>query len=331
MTISKLVKDFLSREEVQDLIAASDFEEVYKLSYKEFLGANYLPSLLGAGADATSELTSLFYNSGINPLLYMKRIPDYFLCADPIRNFIIPNNIKSIGRYAFASCERLMSITIGSGVEEIEEGAFRGCGRLVAIRNLSKLPLVAGSREYGEVAENAKNIYTVFGGSQLTHTQEGYNFLYDGKKGYLLGRMGFPKVQTTISNPYDLPQSFTAYDGTTIDRYEIWPKAFHGNRNIITLNIPDSVTAIHNFAFEHCTNLENLMIGKNVQSIGVHSFGNTPKLKEVTYGGTMAQWKKLTVKPGVAWAILSNCEVTCADGRLYFKDNGNFGGEWHRY
>ena len=330
MEISQEVRNFFSDAEAQELINSSNFEEVYKLAFKKFFGSNYHFTGYGRNMLIISELTRVFYSAGINPLLYMDHVPPYFFCEGAMRRFYIPNNIKTIGENAFNGCYRLMHLVIGTGVESIELDAFHGCNKLVQILNLSKLPLAAGSREYGEVAMYAKNVYTVQGGSQLTNTEEGYNFLYDGKSGYLLGREGFPGVNTSeISDSYDLPRSFTVYDGTVIDRYAIWKGAFQGNKNMVTLNIPDSVTAIGNLAFAQCINLKNLTIGKNVESIGLFSFADNPKLsEEVTYGGTMEQWKKLAARSDRGSRILTSHYIKCSDGGLRYYSTGQFEGKW---
>ena len=45
----------------------------------------------------------------------------------------IPNNIKKINAYAFASCSRLTSVAIGNGVTSIVDDAFNGCSSLTSI------------------------------------------------------------------------------------------------------------------------------------------------------------------------------------------------------
>ena len=53
------------------------------------------------------------------------------------KNTIIPNNVTSIGCYAFSSCNGLSSIAIPNSVTSIEEAAFSGCSSLnsIAISN----------------------------------------------------------------------------------------------------------------------------------------------------------------------------------------------------
>lgn len=76
-------------------------------------------------------VTSLLLEAGINPLLYMDTIPAYYLeYQDNIESINIPDNIKSIGAYAFYECSSLTKITIGDNITIIGEGAFYYCTSL---------------------------------------------------------------------------------------------------------------------------------------------------------------------------------------------------------
>lgn len=65
------------------------------------------------------------------------------------------------------------------------------------------------------------------------------------------------------------------------DVIQIKENAFYGNNTLKTVNIADSVKEIKNDAFR-TSNIENLMLGKNVQSIAQWAFGGCSRLKTVT-------------------------------------------------
>lgn len=60
-------------------------------------------------------------------------IGNYAFSGRDIRNITIPDNITSIGNWAFYSCETLESITIGDGVTNIGLSAFSICKALTTI------------------------------------------------------------------------------------------------------------------------------------------------------------------------------------------------------
>ena len=57
--------------------------------------------------------------------------------------------------------------------------------------------------------------------------------------------------------------------------------AFRGNNKIKTVSIPDSVTAIEDYAFYNCINLKSVTIGSGVRKIGENAFGKCNLLEKI--------------------------------------------------
>lgn len=58
---------------------------------------------------------------------------DAFLNCSGLREIVIPDNVKKIGKTAFGGCTLLTKATIGASVEEIGAGAFASCGKLQSV------------------------------------------------------------------------------------------------------------------------------------------------------------------------------------------------------
>ena len=220
-------------------------------------------------------LTSVSIGSGVTS------IGDSAFEYCSIISVVIPDSVTYIGGHAFQSCDSLAFVTIGSGVTEIEDYAFVNSIRIREIYNRSSINIVAGSFDYAYLGNNALHVYTDENGSWLTHTDDGYTFLYDGEKGYLIGYYGAAAEIT-------LPESFIAYDGTIVNTYEIYQYAFYGNTALTSVVIPDSVTSIGYKAFYGCTGLTSVTIGNSVASIGDEAFRGCKGLTSVTIGSSVA-------------------------------------------
>ena len=109
-----LVKSFLEKQENQDLLNESRFDDLYMNFQDQY------PNL------STDALTRILLKSDIDPLPYQ-----YFIYAGQYMNrviekrkFTIPASIRLIGHHAFVNNPMLHEIVFEEGVDLIERSAF---------------------------------------------------------------------------------------------------------------------------------------------------------------------------------------------------------------
>lgn len=164
--------------------------------------------------------------------------------------------LSEIGSEAFANDKNLLEFTLTRGVTSIKNSAFDGCIRLIQVRNLSALNVVAGATDNGGVAAYALNVYGE-SGSKLT--QRGDYLFYDDGERVLLVKYDGSDAEIV------LPE----YDGKN---YEVHAMAFDGNTTLVSVSIPSCVTKIGESAFEYCKALQSVSLTKGLVTIGKNAF-----------------------------------------------------------
>ena len=114
----------MTAEEVRDFVNKhkQDFNERNYDKIYEHIGDSY---------EEPGYLTDILRMSGINPLKYMNKVPDYYMEGSNFEgNFNIDSDIKFIGLLAFNRCRHLNGIVIPDSVKKIGTFAFHHCPEL---------------------------------------------------------------------------------------------------------------------------------------------------------------------------------------------------------
>lgn len=148
------LKKFLEdhRDKIQPLLENSKFEELY--NYIETEAEDFL-----FGYKLCSAFTEILLNSGINPLMYVDKVPDGYLYESKNVPYVfIPKNIRYIGFCAFESSNiQQVDIAEDSNLAEIASEAFTNCKNLKSITLPKSLQTVESEAFY--LMDNLRVIY----------------------------------------------------------------------------------------------------------------------------------------------------------------------------
>jgi hypothetical protein len=170
-----------------------------------------------------------------------------------LENVVLPNNLNSIGGYAFYGNGTLNNIEIPNTVTSIGACAFSGNTSLESVALPSGLSSVGG--------------YVFEGCSALAQVEipEGVTTLSTGMfENCDLREVTIPSTVTVI--PFN---------------------AFENNKYLASLSIPSSVKRIENSAFYGCESLTRLELPEGLEYLGYFAFQNCSYLEEVVLPSTL--------------------------------------------
>lgn len=123
----QLLKTILSNEDIQNAINSGNFEDAYEKICENVLLTNDGDELI------IPLFTEILYNAGIDPLKYLKYIPEYFATYSKKTSFDISNNVETIGNHAFSNCSNLKDINLSNNLISIGVSAFAHCKNLKSL------------------------------------------------------------------------------------------------------------------------------------------------------------------------------------------------------
>ena len=201
-----------------------------------------------------------------------------FYSCRGLNTVTIPQGVTSIGYCAFYECRNLTRVVIPNSVTSIGASAFSSCNNLDSV-------VYCGTQEQWKAVRKDTNALFSYG------TVLKYHSYTNGVCGYCQecdpGILTFELNETADGYIVsDCPQTASGnltipatYNGLPITA--IGARAFYDCRDLLSVDIPDSVTSIGNGAFSGCVSVVEFIIPERVTSIATSAFLNCPSLTSI--------------------------------------------------
>lgn len=219
-------------------------------------GATVVDSGYCGGEGDGTNLTWSLDSDGVLTISGEGKMKDYNYSSPPwydirisIKQVSIEAGVSTIGKYAFGSCNNLISVVVPSSVISIGYNAFDRCSSLTSVTIPSGVTTIKGDAFYKC--------------SSLTNVTIPNSVTSIGDRAF-----AYCSSLTSIVTPNNL----------TVVGYGL----FEGCSSLTSVTIPNSVTAIGSSAFEDCSSLTSIIIPNSVTSIGDFALRNCSNLTNVT-------------------------------------------------
>ena len=266
----------------------------------------------------SSAFSNCYYLTHITIPESVTSIKDYtFNLCSKLMNITIPKNVTSIGAFAFYGCYSLSSVIIPEKVINIDDSAFSACTNLSFISLPIKLESI-GSLAFNDcsnlnniiIPENVSSIGdNAFKGcdSLVTISVDKNNKVYDSRDN--CNAIIKTKENKLIKGcrATIIPESVTS----------IGDYAFNHCLIIVKINIPKNVTDIGDYAFSDCMDMNSIILPDSIISIGDNAFNGCYKLMSIMIP------KNVTSIGNNAFKGCSNINTISVDENNMFYDSRN--------
>ncbi len=197
----------------------------------------------------------------------------------PIERITIPDSVTTIGSYAFCGSLELKDIKIPDSVTSVRIGALAYCEKLTSITFGSGIEKFAKQIIYmsNEVAsiEVSDNNTKYYSKNNCVIEKETKTLIMSCKTSVIPDEVKIIGESSFYSRG-DLT-NINIPDGVT----SILDRAFAFCSSLTSVTIPDSVVSIGQYAFSDCNGLTSIKLGRSVEKIDDSAFSDCYKLVEI--------------------------------------------------
>lgn len=202
-------------------------------------------------------------------------------------DFVIDENVTTIADYAFAYCQNLRSITIGTQVETIGDHAFE------AVNDALCLVVQDGS---------PAQLWASAHGVRYASESTSFSYRLEGDKAYITGYTGtlpdvvvpavidgYPvyaieNLRSPILTHVVVSEGIEVIGDSAFKAYFDYEKGYI--RTLVSVSLPQSLKIISDDGFWGQENLQEITLGSVVE-IGQSAFGSCTMLKQITLPDTL--------------------------------------------
>lgn len=243
-------------------------------------------------------------------------------CFSIILDTAFPDSVTSIGKNAFVNCQYITKITIPKNLSYIGSGAFSNCSGISDIYVDPENSYYKS--ENGILFDKDKTTLILYPPKK---EEQSYtvpdNIIYIGDNAFSscanIKTVTIPDSVTSIGNGafagcenlenITIPNSVTSIGHSAfstclnldsiiipVNVTSMGESVFSNCDKLINVTITGNIPSIEKMTFYRCTNLASITIPDSVTSIGDMAFSWCNKLRDVYYGGSQAQWNKISIK-----------------------------------
>lgn len=253
-------------------------------------------------------------------------------------DLVIDENVTAIADYAFAYCQNLRSITIGTQVETIGDHAFDAVNDALClvVQDGSPAQLWASAHGVRYASESTSFTYRLEGdkayitGYTGTLPETVVPAVIDGYPVYAIENLRSPILtHVVVSEGIEVIGEFAFMHYLNRD------EEYYVN-NLVSVSLPQSLKVISDWGFSGQENLQEITFG-GVEQIGRGAFSGCSKLTQITLPDTLTtiEWKafeysgltSLTIPVNVSFirdtSFIENCSslttLRVAEGNPYYE------------